>query len=263
MCQAYAKETRKIGWMVPIGVQAIPAVILLGLLPLTVESPRWLVAHGKTDQALKSLKKLRRKQDADAGICEAEIQVLEDAIEHDRLTRSAKWSDLFRGSYRRRAIYCALCFWFYQTTGNSFYNASAGFAPGVGYVLTRDFAGTDHRESSPRFSVPRLTRHSFFKQIGLGAKSFTYATVVQLVGAIGALQAILLTDHTGRRPLIIAGAVLLIVFDSLIAGLGSSTTRTTTANNVVVASFMLMLWSEKISWATHCCETSAMSITLS
>lgn len=66
-------------------------------------------------------------------------------------------------------------------------------------------------------------------------------------------MAIMMTDRIGRRPLIIFGAALLIIFDCLIAGLGSSTTRTTTANNVVVASFMLMLWSEKISWATHCC----------
>jgi hypothetical protein len=53
--------------------------------------------------------------------------------------------------------------------------------------------------------------------------------------------------------LIITGAALLILFDCLIAGLGGSSNRTTTSNNMVVASFVLMLWSEKISWATHCC----------
>ena len=78
--------------------------------------------------------------------------------------------------------------------------------------------------------------------------------LVQSIGAVGAFMAIFLTDRIGRRPLIMTGATLLIIFDSLIAGLGGKKTHTTTSNNVVVASFVLMLWSEKISWATHCCE---------
>lgn len=95
---------------------------------------------------------------------------------------------------------------------------------------------------------------TFFVSVGLGSKSFTYATVVQLVGAIGSLMAIFLTDYVGRRPLIITGATLLVIFNCLIAGFGTKTPHTHTANNVVVASFVMMLWSTKISWATHCCK---------
>ncbi|KAL1406155.1 hypothetical protein Q8F55_007839 [Vanrija albida] len=220
MCQAYAKEVRKIGWMVPIGVQMIPAVLILFLAPFTVESPRWLVAHGRSEEALKNLRRLRRRVDVDAGLCEAEIKALEQVIEHERSLSTARWRDLFTNpSYRRRAIISPMLFWFYQTTGNSFYNA---YGP------------------------------SFFKEIGLGSKSFTYATVVQLVGAVGSAIAIFLTDRVGRRPLIITGACGLILFDFLIAGLGGSAPRTTTNNNVVVASFILMIFSTKVSWATHC-----------
>lgn len=89
-------------------------------------------------------------------------------------------------------------------------------------------------------------------EIGLGAKSFTYATVVQLVGAIGSSIAIALTDRTGRRPLVIIGAVGLIIFNMIIAGLGGSSKRSTASNNMVVASFILMIFSTKVSWATHC-----------
>lgn len=89
---------------------------------------------------------------------------------------------------------------------------------------------------------------------GLGAKSFTYATVVQLVGAIGSAIAITITDRVGRRPLIIAGCLGLILFDFLIAGLGGSNNRSTASNNTVVASFILMIFSTKIGWATHCCK---------
>ncbi|ORY25074.1 general substrate transporter [Naematelia encephala] len=219
MCQAYAKETRKIGWMVPVGVQMIPATMILFLVPFTVESPRWLLARGHREQAIKNLKRLRPKKDVQAGLCEAEIEALENAIEYDKSINTGRWVDLFRGTYLRRTVFCGLLFWFYQTTGNSFYNA---YGP------------------------------SFFVSVGLGTKSFTYATIVQLVGAIGSFIAIMITDITGRRPLIITGAALLILWNCLIAGLGSSSVRTTTSNNMVVASFILMLFSTKISWATHC-----------
>lgn len=68
-------------------------------------------------------------------------------------------------------------------------------------------------------------------------------------------MAIFLTDYVGRRPLIITGAALLVLFNCLIAGFGTKLPHTDTANNVVVASFVMMLWSTKISWATHCCAS--------
>ena len=123
MCQAYATETRKVGWMMPIGVQAIPALMILALIWFAVESPRWLVSHGRKEDALKALKRLRRKQDTINGICQAEIDALDEAIEYDREISTARWRDLFGRTYLRRSIYCGLLFWFYQTTGNSFYNA--------------------------------------------------------------------------------------------------------------------------------------------
>lgn len=98
--------------------------MILILLPFTVESPRWLVQHGKSELALKNLKRLRRKADVQAGLCEAEIDALEHAIEYENSLSTARWRDLFtKATYLRRTVYAMLLFWFYQTTGNSFYNA--------------------------------------------------------------------------------------------------------------------------------------------
>ncbi|ORY26771.1 general substrate transporter [Naematelia encephala] len=218
MCRAYATTTTKKGYLIPTGVQLAPAVLLALMLPFTAESPRWLVGRGRKEEALRNLRKLRTKSHVAAGLCEAEIELIDKAIEFDKENNTARWLDLFGKKYLRRTVYTALLFFFYTTSGNSFY---AAYGP------------------------------SFLVSIGLGAKSFTYATLVQVIGAVGALQAIFLTDRVGRRPLCIFGASLLILFDCLIAGLGSSSLRTTTANNVVVASFILLIWSEKISWATH------------
>ncbi|WVW79104.1 hypothetical protein I302_101069 [Kwoniella bestiolae CBS 10118] len=218
MCQHYAKETRKIGWMVPISVQLIPVVAIIICWPFAVESPRWLAAHGKPDQALRALKKLRRKEDVAAGVCEAELEAITYAIEYDRTHATARWMDLFSKTAYKQFIYTILFFFFYPSTGNAFYNA---------YGTT------------------------FFKAIGLGDKAFTYAILCQLMGMVGGLTGLFLTDRVGRRPLLIIGSALLVLFDGLAAGLGSKAHRTTTENNVVVACWTLMLWSAKLSWATH------------
>lgn len=123
MCQAFATETTKKGWMIPVGVQAIPAVMILILAPFTTESPRWLITHNRKEQALVALRKLRPKDAVSAGVCEAEIDALHSAIQQDKALNNARWRDIFRGTYFRRALICSALFFLYQTTGNSFYNA--------------------------------------------------------------------------------------------------------------------------------------------
>lgn len=47
MSRAYANEESKKGWMVPVAVQMIPAILLLIGVPFCIESPRWLITHGR------------------------------------------------------------------------------------------------------------------------------------------------------------------------------------------------------------------------
>ena len=42
-------------WRVPLGIQIVPALALAGLILLFPESPRWLIAHGKSEQGLRTL----------------------------------------------------------------------------------------------------------------------------------------------------------------------------------------------------------------
>ena len=65
-----------------------------------------------------------------------------------------------------------------------------------------------------------------------------------------------LTDRIGRRPLHIFGSTFLIVFDFMIGGLGLKKIKSNADVNAIVASFIMMLWSTKMSWATHCCESA-------
>ena len=48
-------STNDAQWRVPLGIQIVPALALAGLILLFPESPRWLIAHGKSEQGLRTL----------------------------------------------------------------------------------------------------------------------------------------------------------------------------------------------------------------
>ncbi|ODO06379.1 hypothetical protein L198_01611 [Cryptococcus wingfieldii CBS 7118] len=75
---------------------------------------------------------------------------------------------------------------------------------------------------------------SFFLASGLGSKSFTYACLVQMAGTIGSLMTILSPTES-------------------VAGRWSKKdiTTNTSAQNAAVTSFVMLLWSTKLAFATH------------
>jgi hypothetical protein len=201
-------------------MQLLPPVIAIIGIWFTAESPRWLISKGREAEAIVALRKLRRKEYAGAGVLEAEVEAIADAVEQTKHVKEGGWVELFKGSMWRRTIYAIAMFFFYEAGGNQFYNS---YGP------------------------------TFFVSTGLGAKSFTYAVVCQTAGTTGALMTIFATDRVGRRPLCIFGSALLVIWVTLIGALGSKPdiTTNTSAQNGVVASFVLLLWSTKIAYATH------------
>lgn len=120
MSRAFATEPSSKGWLIPVAVQIIPAVIALPLMWFVAESPRWLIAKGRNEQALSNLRRLRRPEDVAAGMPEAEIAALEQAMEFDRTVRQGSWLDLLKGSMWRRTLYACLVFFFYQVSQHIF-----------------------------------------------------------------------------------------------------------------------------------------------
>ncbi|OQU94908.1 hypothetical protein CLAIMM_01191 isoform 2 [Cladophialophora immunda] len=214
MGQAMSGYTTRAGWLIPVGVQLIPAVILLLSVPFTVESPRWLVLHNKKERALQNLNRLRPKNMVENGATAAEIDAIDYAIESSHAEKQGSWLDLFRGTYLRRTIICSLLFWFHESTGQQFVNS---YGP------------------------------TFFKQIGLGSAAFTYSLVAQACGVAGALICILVVDRVGRRPILITGQALAALFNFLVAGYGSKLHPTTAQGNLVIASIILLFTACKFS----------------
>ncbi|WVQ65533.1 hypothetical protein V865_003192 [Kwoniella europaea PYCC6329] len=220
VARAFANTQGKVGWIIPITLQGIPSLIGLSLIFFTVESPRWLLTKGREEEALHNLRRLRNQHDVDAGIPEAEIEAIKSAIAYSNSISQGSWMELFSGPYWRRTIYASIMFMAYEAGGNQFYNA---YGP------------------------------SFLVDAGLGNKSFIYGIIVNLFGAIGSLMTILSTDTIGRRPLCIIGSFLVVLWDCLIAAFGGASDITTNPQkqNITVASFILLIFSTKVAFATH------------
>ncbi|KAJ5263518.1 general substrate transporter [Penicillium angulare] len=233
MGRAMTSYTNNAAWLIPVGVQLIPAAILLIGLPFTVgkqtmllkfareifylESPRWLLEQENNELALRNLNRLRPSGQVEDRSTEAELDAMSCTQESDLAGADGTWLELFRGNYRRRVIIASLLFWFQQTTGGQFV---------ISYAPT------------------------FFKDMGLGNKSFTYSLLTQVAGFVGALISCLVTDRVGRRPLLISGMFLATLFNFLIAGLGSKAEISTPETNMVIAALILLSASIKYSAST-------------
>lgn len=104
MSRAYATEPERKGWIVPVSVQAIPAILLLVGVPFCIESPRWLIAHGMKDKAIESINKIRPARERESGRTIAEVEGFELAIHESKKRNQGSWKDLFGRSYLNRTI---------------------------------------------------------------------------------------------------------------------------------------------------------------
>lgn len=91
--------------------------------------------------------------------------------------------------------------------------------------------------------------------MGLGELTFTYTVIAQAVGMIATLLGILATDRYGRRPPIIIGAAGSVLFNFLVAGLGSREVPSKAAIDTVVASVILLLAANKVSFQCNSCKS--------
>ncbi|SMR46115.1 unnamed protein product [Zymoseptoria tritici ST99CH_1E4] len=91
MRRAYATETASKGWLIPIAVQFIPAVLFLIFIWVTVESPRWLIVKGRRDDALASLNRLRPKEDVAKGLTSVEIDAIVQSLEEQVGQDQGRW----------------------------------------------------------------------------------------------------------------------------------------------------------------------------
>ncbi|KAJ4171860.1 hypothetical protein NW754_007455 [Fusarium falciforme] len=106
-------------WRIPSLLQgALPALQLLTIYFLP-ESPRWLVAHGRREEARKILAEYHAGGDFDAPLVHFEMAEIEGALTHEADAMSQNsWLELVRTpANRRRTLIAVIVGWFAQWNG--------------------------------------------------------------------------------------------------------------------------------------------------
>jgi len=157
-----------IGWRWLFALGALPALLAYIIRRRVPESPRWLAAHGRTEEARASLHYV--------GVTEAHLQ----QAAHDAAAapappavREARFADLFRSGYARRVV---------QTWSMWFLSNAGGYA----------------------FAVWLPTIYASIYHIQL-TRTLVYTFIVAGTSVIGRIVAFSLVDRVGRKPLIVTG----------------------------------------------------------
>jgi sugar porter (SP) family MFS transporter len=157
-------------WQVMLGVEVVPA-LLYGLLTLGIpESPRFLVAKGRTEEARRVLADVEpRGTDLDARVA--------DIRRHLHSERRPTWRDLINGR--------------------------TGLLPivwiGIGLSVFQQLVG---------INVIFYYSNSLWQSVGIDpGESFFYSFTTSIINIIGTIIAMVLVDRLGRKPLALIGSI--------------------------------------------------------
>ncbi|RWA13939.1 hypothetical protein EKO27_g1149 [Xylaria grammica] len=179
-------------WRVPLILQAFACVIVMFTVWLIPESPRWLMANGKTDEALEFLIKYHGNGDPNSRLVLLEIEEMREGIRLDGIDKRP-WDYrplLLTHNGRWRFIQVLMISVFGQFSGN-----------GLGYFNA-----------------------TIFEQIGVESISqqLAYNLLNSVLSAVGALTAVTLTDRMRRRPVLVYGTFACAVALALNSGLSAA-----------------------------------------
>jgi MFS family permease len=179
-------------WRWMLGVEALPAVFYFLALFFVPESPRWLIMHHRDEEALDVMTQVSGRAEAEAEL--ADVRASIGAASSDQ----ASLKELFQPAMK------------------------LVLTIGISIAILQQITGIN----SVFFYAPMI-----FEQSGIGTDaSFMQAVLVGLVNLVFTVLAIMLIDRLGRRPLLIAGLMVIAACMLLLAwGFGSATYTITTA----------------------------------
>lgn len=157
-------------WRWMLGVEILPALLWVFMLFFIPQSPRWLVLHGRFDDAKKVMLKLAPPEEV-----EAQIKYMRESSEHggDRPGIRQQLKNLLSPTVRKALIIAVAIAFFQQTVG---INAVMFYAPII------------------------------FEQVGFGTDAALFnGLYIGFISVVATALALVLIDRVGRRALIIVG----------------------------------------------------------
>ncbi|KAI1353792.1 putative MFS lactose permease [Xylaria sp. FL0043] len=179
-------------WRVPLILQAFACVIVMFTIWFIPESPRWLMANGKAEEAVEFLVKYHGNGDPNSRLVRLEIEEMREGIRLDGIDKRP-WDYrpfLMTHNGRWRFAQVIMISVFGQFSGN-----------GLGYFNA-----------------------TIFEQIGVKSVSqqLAYNLLNSVLSAVGALTAVSLTDKMPRRPVLVYGTFACAVALALNSGLSAA-----------------------------------------
>ena len=115
---AFSGMTTEGQWRLPLGLQLIFVVIILSMVPILPEAPKWLLSRGRDAEAKSVLASLE-KQDSDV-----EYLTIRQSVRIEKAAE-ASWSQLFQGGQTTRRVLLGMLLqvWLVQT----FHSCSSEF----------------------------------------------------------------------------------------------------------------------------------------
>lgn len=90
-------------WRFPLAFQNVFGLVLIAGTFILPESPRWLVAHGKDEEAIDVLSRLWTEGDVNHPRCIAEYEEIKEGVELEKREMISSYKDLFsKGKFNNR-----------------------------------------------------------------------------------------------------------------------------------------------------------------
>lgn len=202
--KAFSKDTTARGWKTVTGIQFVFPVLITAFVPLIPDSPRWLLSKDRQGDALRSLNRLRTRDEVSSGASAEELALIEAQLK--TRVHKASWADCFRGTNARRT-WLVIAFYIYQQiTGQAF-------------VSTYQTV--------------------FFKENGYADHAFTYPVISSCLSVLAVLPCMYFSDVLGRRTVLIGSFFFQALWLCLLAGIGERSNKTQSMKAACVAFFML------------------------
>jgi MFS transporter, SP family, sugar:H+ symporter len=200
-------------WLIPTGIQFVLPVLLLAGYSFVPESPRWLLAKERRDDAIVALLRLRVK-----GTSAKDVEYELDLISQGEQTHGkGPWKDLFKGTNRRRTIIAVGAMICQQITGQTF----------VG-----------------QYSVV------FYQQQNITNPSpYLLGVIGSTTSLVSSILVSLIIDSFGRRPILHIGSLMITLWLFVLGAMGSIAHPNEVQKNVMVAANMLFGKAYGMSWA--------------